>query len=152
MSGDTSQTCCPWNARFARELQVPEFAPREFLRDKEARQLARDLLQMTQAEFSAAFKGSPMKRAKLRALKRNSAVVLGNVGSAEDVPALAAALSDDEPLVRAHSAWALRRLGFSASALRAQTDAEEDLIARAELSDALAPIKTRAVTTADDVA
>ena len=40
---------------------------------------------MSQTEFSVAFKGSPMKRAKLRGLKRNAAVVLGNVGTADDV-------------------------------------------------------------------
>jgi epoxyqueuosine reductase QueG len=33
---------------------------------------------MSQEEFSRAFKGSPMKRAKLRGLQRNAAVVLGN--------------------------------------------------------------------------
>ena len=38
---------------------------------------------MTQAEFSRAFKGSLMKRAKLRGLKRNAAVVLGNAGTTE---------------------------------------------------------------------
>jgi hypothetical protein len=36
---------------------------------------------------SAAFKGSPMKRAKLHGLKRNAAVVLGNVGTSEDYSA-----------------------------------------------------------------
>jgi epoxyqueuosine reductase len=66
---------------------------------------------MSQPEFSAAFRGSPMKRAKLRGLKRNAAVVLGNVGTAEDVEALTRALEDDEPLVREHAAWALSRLG-----------------------------------------
>jgi hypothetical protein len=35
-----------------------------------------------------AFKGSPMKRAKLRGLKRNATVVLGNVGDADDVDVL----------------------------------------------------------------
>jgi hypothetical protein len=35
-----------------------------------------------------------MKRAKLHGLKRNSAVVLGNNGSDEDVPALAVALGE----------------------------------------------------------
>ncbi len=53
---------------------------------------------MTQEEFSQAFKGSPMKRAKLRGLKRNVAVVLGNVGTAEDVDVLTRALDDPEPL------------------------------------------------------
>lgn len=80
---DVCQEVCPWNQRFARELRVPEFAPREFIAGKDARTLARDLLAMSQEEFSAAFKGSPMKRAKLRGLKRNAAVVLGNLGASE---------------------------------------------------------------------
>jgi epoxyqueuosine reductase QueG len=55
---------------------------------------------MTQPEFSAALKGSPMERAKLRGLKRNAAVALGNVGMVEDVPVLRHALEHPEPLVR----------------------------------------------------
>ena len=39
---------------------------------------------MTQQEFSAAFKGSPMKRAKLHGLKRNAAVVLGTPARATE--------------------------------------------------------------------
>ena len=62
--------------KFAQELKEPAFAPREVLAGKDARTLARDLLRMTQGEFSVAFKGSAMKRAKLRGLKRNAAVVL----------------------------------------------------------------------------
>jgi len=78
---DICQEVCPWHESFAQELREPAFAPREALAGKDARALARELLLMTQAEFSAAFKGSPMKRAKLRGLKRNAAVVLGNVGT-----------------------------------------------------------------------
>jgi epoxyqueuosine reductase len=66
---------------------------------------------MSQEEFSTAFRGSPMRRAKLRGRKRNAAVVLGNVGTAEDADVLAAALDDPEPLVREHVAWALARIG-----------------------------------------
>ena len=105
----TSQTCCPWNIRFSRELREPAFAPREAVAGKDARQLAREILGMTPPEFSAAFKGSPMKRAKLRGLKRNAAVVLGNVGTSEDTDVLTRALDDEEPLVREHAAWALAR-------------------------------------------
>lgn len=65
---------------------------------------------MSQAEFSAALKGAPMKPAKRRRLARNATVALGNVGTAEDVLALEAALQHDEPLVREHSAWARVRL------------------------------------------
>jgi epoxyqueuosine reductase len=97
--------------RFARELTEPAFAPRAALAGKDARTLARDLLEMSQVEFSATFKGSPTKRAKLRGLKRNAAVVLGNVGTTEDTDVLARALDDPDPLVREHAAWALGRLG-----------------------------------------
>jgi epoxyqueuosine reductase len=39
-----------------------------------------------------------MKRAKLRGLKRNAAVVLGNIGSEADVLVLKNAMTDAEPL------------------------------------------------------
>lgn len=51
-----------------------------------------------------------MKRAKLRGLRRNAAVVLGNVGTTQDVDVLTRALDDAEPLVREHAAWATGRL------------------------------------------
>ena len=107
---DICQACCPWNQRFAQALKEPAFAEREVLAGKSTRQLARELLAMTQVEFSAAFKNSPMKRAKLRGLKRNAAVVLGNVGAGDDVDVLTRALADEEPLVREHAAWALAEL------------------------------------------
>ncbi len=65
---------------------------------------------MSRPEFSAAFKNSSMKRAKLRGLKRNAAVVLGNVGTPDDADVRTRALDDPEPLVREHAAWALARL------------------------------------------
>jgi epoxyqueuosine reductase len=107
---DICQDVCPYNVKFAQELKGPELAPRESLAGKDARTLARDLLAMTQDELRAAFKGSPMKRAKLRGLKRNAAVVLGNVGTTEDMDVLTRALDDPEPLVREHVRWAFGRL------------------------------------------
>lgn len=107
---DICQEVCPWNVSFARDLKEPAYAPREAILERDARALARELLQLSQEEFSAAFRKSPMKRAKLRGLKRNAAVVLGNVGTPDDVPALQRALEDPEPLVREHAAWALGRL------------------------------------------
>jgi epoxyqueuosine reductase len=111
---DVCQDVCPWNVRFATELPDDSpYAAREALGGKDARTLARELLGMTQAEFSAAFKGSPMKRAKLRGLKRNAAVVLGNVGRAADDVGFLERVRDEDPdeLVREHAAWAARRLG-----------------------------------------
>ena len=93
----------PWNRRFARELRKPAFAVREALAGRDARTLAREILGMSQEEFSRAFKGSPMKRAKLRGLKRNAAVVLGNVATMEDVAVLEKFLDDTHPVVREHA-------------------------------------------------
>jgi epoxyqueuosine reductase len=107
---DVCQDVCPWNARFSRDLRQPAFAPRSAIRDKDARTLAREILAMDDEAFRTAFKRSPMKRAKLRGLKRNAAVVLGNVGTADDVPVLVAAVEDPEPIVREHAAWALGNL------------------------------------------
>jgi len=107
----TSQDVCPFNIKFSRALAPDSpYAPREALADKDARTLARELLAMTQEDFSRAFSRSPMKRAKLRGLKRNAAVVLGNVGTAKDADVLERALDDEEPLVRDHAAWALDQL------------------------------------------
>ena len=116
---DVCQSVCPYNVKFARELVGDSpFAPREALAGKDARTLARELLGMTQEEFGVTFRGSPVRRAKLRGLKRNAALVLGNVGTAEDVDALTRALGDEEPLVREHAAWALGRTGARAPARR----------------------------------
>ena len=50
-----------------------------------------------------------------RFVRRNLLVVLGNVGDPEDervVSTLRRALADDEPVVRGHAVWAVRRLGL----------------------------------------
>lgn len=105
-----SQEVCPYNIKFAQELKERAFAPREVIAGKDVRTLAREILAMSQEDFTAAFRHSPMKRAKLKGLKRNAAVVLGNTGTMEDVPVLRQALADSEPLVREHAAWALAQL------------------------------------------
>lgn len=52
-----------------------------------------------------------MKRAKLRGLKRNAAVVLGNVGAAEDIEVLECARDEaSDEMLREHAAWATARL------------------------------------------
>ena len=122
---DICQDVCPWNEKFSRPLSVSVFAPRSAIAGKDSRTLARELLMMSPEEFSAAFKGSPMKRAKLRGLKRNASVVLGNIGSIDDVAVLASALDDPDSLVRRHAASALARIG-SDEAIRALRARAED--------------------------
>ena len=104
--------------RFSKALpDESPFEPREALAGEDARALARETLAMDDEQFRSSFKGSPMKRAKLRGSKRNAAVVLGNIGNPEDVDIVTCALHEPEPLVREHAQWALGNLGSSTSRL-----------------------------------
>ena len=76
MSGYTSQDVCPWNVKFSRDATEPAFVAREVIVGKDARTLANEVIAMEQEEFSAAFRKSPVKRAKLAGLQRNARVVL----------------------------------------------------------------------------
>jgi epoxyqueuosine reductase len=104
---DICQDVCPWNVKFAQELRETACTPRAAIAERDARSLARELIAMDDESFRSAFKGSPMKRAKLRGLKRNAAVVLGNVGNQADVPVLKSAMEDADALVREHATRAL---------------------------------------------
>jgi epoxyqueuosine reductase len=120
---DICQEVCPWNS-FAEPAHDPAFIPREGM---DGPSLI-EWMGMSQEEFSRRFKGSAVKRTKRRGLLRNVAVALGNWGSPEAVRALVAALSDEEPLVRGHAAWALGRIPDerSVDALRARLAVEDD--------------------------
>jgi epoxyqueuosine reductase len=131
---DICQEVCPWNS-FAEPTSEEAFLAREGL---DGPSLI-EFMTMTQEEFSARFKGSPIKRAKRRGLLRNVAVALGNWGAPEAVPALAVALNDEEPLVRGHAAWALGRIGTEAArqALRGNGEVEADGWVREEITLAI---------------
>jgi epoxyqueuosine reductase len=74
-----SQDVCPWNLKFSQELAADSpFKARSFLDGKDAVTLAADILALDQEQFSAAFRKSPMKRAKVRGLQRNARVVIAN--------------------------------------------------------------------------
>ena len=56
-----------------------KFFARKFLAGKDAVTLARDILELDQGAFSAAFRKAPMKWAKLAGLRRNAVVVRENL-------------------------------------------------------------------------
>jgi epoxyqueuosine reductase len=111
---DICNDVCPWNKRFSRDAMLPEFAPRELFamsHDPEGtRALAREILMMTPADYATAFKGSAIKRAKLWMLQRNACVVLGNIGTDEDLAVLEAIMDTEHNIVREHAEWAVQRL------------------------------------------
>ena len=71
-------------------------------------------LQTTRVEnpedFRKLFKDSPISRIKRRGFLRNVCVALGNVGDGSDLPALARAAADPEPLIAEHAAWAIKQI------------------------------------------
>jgi epoxyqueuosine reductase len=69
---DICQDVCPWNMKFSAVTAEPEFFPRNG--NKEL--LLQDAVKMQQEEFSAKFKDSPVKRTKLKGIKRNAEFLL----------------------------------------------------------------------------
>lgn len=95
------------------------------------------ILELGEAQYAQDWTGTAMRRATRRGLRRNAAVVLGNLGDPAAVPALGRALRDEDPLVRGHAAWALGRLDGGRSALLAALPLETAEDVRREIQDAL---------------
>jgi epoxyqueuosine reductase len=108
---DICQDVCPWNVSFARDLTETALAPRSEMESPDLTELM-GLSPERWREFS---RGSAIKRAKRSGFLRNVAVALGNSGSPEPIPMLTESLSDEEPLVREHAAWALAKLQLAGS-------------------------------------
>jgi epoxyqueuosine reductase len=130
---DICQDVCPWNVRFATDRPDPALADTLGTLDPT------EILRMDDATFTARFAHSPVERATRAGLARNAAIALGNAGSPTAIPALLDALSDDEPLVRGHAAWALGRIGSSTALdqLHARAAIEADAWVSEEIATAL---------------
>ncbi len=102
---DICQDVCPWNRR-AKVTDESSFKPRDGLYNPDLASLS----QLTEEDFRRVFKGNPIKRAKRKGLLRNIAVAMGNSGLKGFIPYLKELLKDKDPLIRAHSAWALSKL------------------------------------------
>jgi epoxyqueuosine reductase len=96
--------------------------------------------------WEAFSRGSALRRPGRAGFLRNVAVALGNWGSEEAVPALASALSDADPLVRGHAAWALGEVGSTEAfdALESRASSEGDAFVRSELEAALDRSRSKA--------
>src|SRR5262245_43604512 len=101
---DVCQEVCPWNRRAP--AGDPALAARAELEALDPV----ELLGLDEEGFRRRFRGTALTRTKRRGLLGNAAVVLGNVGGPEALPALRRALEDAEPLVRESAAWAIRRI------------------------------------------
>ncbi len=102
---DDCLDACPWN-RFAQVSRESAFAARPAV----TQMALRDFLALDDEGFRTLFRGSPIKRIKRRGFLRNVCVALGNVGIAEDLPALVAAAREEEPLIAEHAGWAIAQI------------------------------------------
>jgi len=136
---DICQQVCPWNVRFAQHQDQPP-DPAFFPFPDLPRPDLVEALSLTSQAFNRKFKNSPLKRAKRRGYLRNAAVALGNLGVPVAASALAqAVLSDPEPLVRGHAAWALGRIGgeLASATLSLALQNETDVYVLEEIRQAL---------------
>jgi epoxyqueuosine reductase len=102
---DICQDVCPWN-RKAPATSAAEFEPREGLVNPALDWLA----EMRAEEFREAFRGSPVRRARLSGLRRNAVVAMGNSGDKRFMPTLTRLCEDPDLVVAEHARWALRQL------------------------------------------
>lgn len=130
---DVCQEVCPFQ-RFA--PQSGAIAANAASMDRAAPSLI-SLLALDPVGFNQQFRASPMARIGRDRLVRNACIAAGNWGDAQTVPPLEALLSDENPLVRGHAAWALGAIRHSARALKRQYDRETDAEVRAEIAAAL---------------
>ena len=104
---DDCLDACPWN-RFAQESREAAFSARKSTTGMSLR----EYLELSDAEFRAFFRNSPIKRIKRRGFLRNVCVALGNAGDISDIPALERAARDPEPLIAEHARWAIDRIRY----------------------------------------
>ncbi|MGC6456195.1 MAG: tRNA epoxyqueuosine(34) reductase QueG [Coraliomargaritaceae bacterium] len=93
---------CPWN-KWAVPTEEPKLTPRSL-------PLLREMLEWDEATFTERMQGSPMRRLRLNRFRRNICVVLGNIGTAEDLPVLRRIASGTDSMLAEHAHWAIERI------------------------------------------
>ncbi len=122
---DVCQTVCPWNHKSPSASEAA-FSPTD---DKYPVEL-RALFGLTDEQFRARFRHTPLWRSKRQGILRNAAIVLGNQRAESAVPALRIGLDDADAVVRDACAWALSKIDTRAAraalaATREQPSSEE---------------------------
>jgi epoxyqueuosine reductase len=92
---DICQDVCPWNRNATGGPDIYE---------------AEEILALTPEEYTHRFRHTTMHRANRRGLARNAAIILGNTGDREALPALRRATGDAEESVRDAAAWAIEQI------------------------------------------
>src|SRR5437016_3458318 len=102
---DICQDVCPWN-RKAPVSTNPAFQAREGLVNPALEWLA----EIKAEDFREKFRGSPIRRAKLRGLRRNTITAMGNSRNRNFVPTLERLCHDEDPVIAESAEWAIHQL------------------------------------------
>ncbi len=100
---DICQDVCPWNRR-APSTGDEAFAPFHFAPD-----LGR-MAELSESEFRAMFRDTPVSRAKYSGFLRNVAIAMGNSGRADFRTPLERLAASHDAVVAEHARWALERI------------------------------------------
>ena len=103
---DICQDVCPWNRR-ATETDDPEFA--SVLNGE----VLEDFAGLSNDEFRARFRQTPISRAKYSGFLRNVAIAMGNSKDLKYRDVLKQLSASDDKTIASHAAWALRELEVS---------------------------------------
>ncbi|MDA3882614.1 MAG: tRNA epoxyqueuosine(34) reductase QueG [Bacteroidales bacterium] len=97
---DKCSVACIYNP--IKEIPIdPDFSPRTYPD-------VRDILYLTQESFTSVFAGSAIHRIGLSQLQRNACIVLGNIGTPDDIPALQHIQTTSEsPILHEHAQWGI---------------------------------------------
>jgi len=131
---DVCQDVCPWNRKSPRG-EIPEFRPLPDLNPLDPL----TVLQMTREQFRARFRNTPLERPGFDGIRRNAAIVVGNLRERRGISALVRLLDDESTVVRGAAAWALGCLGGEPArqGLTARQAVETDSDVIEELQQAL---------------
>jgi epoxyqueuosine reductase len=102
---DLCQDVCPWNRKAPTVtdpvvLSQPDLTPADALA----------IFTMNEADFKARFNGTPFDRPGWIGVRRSAAIVLGNLRCEAAVPALTAALLEENETIRDAAAWAIEQI------------------------------------------
>lgn len=102
---DICQEVCPWNRK------APATREAGFVALKEYGELSpTELLQLDENGFRERFGKTPLARPGREGILRNLAIMLGNKGEANDLPALRGAMRDESAVVREAAEWSVKRI------------------------------------------
>ena len=109
---DVCQEVCPWNRRRRRAVPDDDWGLRARLRPRSewTQPALRWILDLDEAAWRAATRGTALRRSKYRGLLRNALVAAGNTGGAGLIPSLRRRADSADPMIADHARWALDQL------------------------------------------